>query len=346
MNYKKNLPTIYDVAAHANVSPATVSRVFGKSGYPVSEVTHDKVMAAAISLGYAPAIKATTRLGKKVAVITPNLDNPYYVSLITGLEYSLRLYGILMLLVNSNGDIEIERKTLQDITKQHVCGVIVVPCSDDIEHIKNAAVNGMSVVMLEHDEQDTCCSVNFNYRAGGAMAVQYFVERGCKTIGFIGSPLTRYSRLELFEGFKSELQARGIGLDRRYVYISDKETRANASQGYYNYEHKNAIAQINYAIESKNLPQGIFCANDITAICIMQQLQQKGYQIPGDVSIIGFDNIQFSEITYPALTTIDQCIYEMGSMAADLLTKRLNNTQHKNVSTMLQPKLIVRQSVI
>lgn len=342
MNYRKNTPTIYDVAARAGVSPATVSRVFANTSYPVSKATREKVLDAADFVKYAPMLKAKKNSGKNVAVVIPNLDNPYYSSLAAGLEHSLRLSEMATLLINTNGILDIEKALIADLAVRDVCGMIIVPCSDACGHIRDIANKHIPVVIMEQDEQQGCSSVSFNYRAGGAMAVQYLRERGCKSIGFIGSPLTRHSRRTLHEGYLSALSAQN--LDDRYVRIAENENRADETN--YSFEYKNAVEQVDYMIENRCLPQAIFCVNDITAICVIQLLRQKGYDVPGDVSVMGFDNIQMSEVIYPALTTIDQCIYEMGNVAADLLASRVNSINRKDISVTLQPKLVVRNSVV
>ena len=344
MKYSKNAPTIYDVAEQAGVSPATVSRVFGNTGYPVSETTKKKVLSAAVSTRYKPLPKVKKKSGKRVAVVIPNLGNPYYSSLTAGLEHSLRLAGMSTLLINTNGNMDVEKSLLADLSAQDVCGMIIVPCSDNIDHIKAATNKFISLVVMEQDEQQDYSSVCFNYRAGGALAVQYLVERGCETIGFISSPLTRHSRRSLYEGYLSGLTNNNMQLDKRFVRIAEIENRISERNCIF--EHENAVVQVNHLIEDKCLPKAIFCANDITAISVIQLLRQKGYDIPGDVSVMGFDNIQMSEITCPALTTIDQCIYEMGNVAADLLTSRINDINYKDISVTLQPKLVVRNSVV
>jgi len=344
MNYKKNTPTVYDVAMEAGVSPATVSRVFGNSQYPVSEATKKKVVTAAVSVGYEPALRLKSKSGKRVAVVVPNLDNPYYSSLITGLEHSLRLAGMTTLLINTKGNLDVEKSLTADLPAHEICGMIIVPCSDATDHIGEAAGKNIHVVVMEQAEQQDFSSVSFNYRAGGAIAVQYLAERGCKTIGFISSPLTCYSRREIYEGYLSGLTTTNIEIDKRFIRIAETENRAEEID--YFYEYKNAVTQINHLVANNCLPQAIFCANDITAICVIQLLRQKGYDVPKNVSVIGFDNMQLSEIIYPSLTTIDQCIHEMGSVAADLLTSRINNINRKDISVTLQPKLVVRESVI
>jgi LacI family transcriptional regulator len=344
MKYKKSYTTIYSVAAHAGVSPATVSRVLSGSGYSVSAETKERVLASASFLGYNTG-GATKKLHRNIiAVIIPNLINPYYTSLIMGLEYSLRDLGMSMLLMNTAGSLELEKGFIVEILRDEISGVIISPVGENCDHLRDLEKQGVNMVVMEQAPDIDCNRVSFNYKGGGIQAVQYLIGKGCKTIGFIGSPLTRYGRREIFAGYLSALENNGIVKDDRYIRIAKEEYRTPGSLAEV-YEYSNGISGVQSMIES-GLPEALFCANDITAIGAIQVLQKNGLAIPRDISVIGSDNIPFSAMIYPSLTTIDQSIYEMGSMSAEIMAGKINDKNRRNISATLDPRLIIRNSTV
>jgi len=345
MNYRKNSTTVYSVAKHAGVSATTASRVLSGSDYPVSAGTKDKVLASASDLGYYAGKGAGKNNRGAVAVIIPNLINPFYNSLIMGLEYSLRISGMSTVLMNTDGSLELEKNFIKGILKNRISGVIISPVGDDCEHLRDLEKQGVIVVVIEQAPSIDCNKISFNYRGGGIEATQYLISRGCKSIGFICSPLTKHSRREVYAGYVTALESKGVVIDEKYIYIS-KEERPSLNNIVENHAFNNGLLSVQAMIDRNSLPEALFCGNDITAFGVMQGLQKNGVRIPQDVSVIGFDNTSFSAMVYPRLTTIDQSTYEMGNMAAEILAGRLEDEYRRNICVTLEPRLIIRDSTI
>jgi LacI family transcriptional regulator len=344
MNKKIKNVTIYDVAREAGVSTSTVSRTLRDEGYPVSSKTREKVYEAVKKLNYDIEIyekKQEDRSEKRIAVVVPNIINPYYSTLITGVEYNLHVSGMEMVLYSTGGSKDKEVSVVEDIVESKPLGVIIISICENHDHIQKLIDANISVVACEQSIDLDCNSVTFNFFEGGLMATEYLISKGKKKIAFISSPLDRYSRISLFNGYKKALKRNSIELDKKLIKISKTEKPSGVEM----FEFKNGKDQIDALIREKNIPDAIFCINDITAIGVIQRLKECGYDIPGDISVIGFDNIYISSMIYPSLTTIDQSTYELGTMATEILLGSINDSARGNVSTVLEPKLIIRDSV-
>lgn len=340
----KKKPTIYDVAKVAGVSPSTVSRTLRDDGYPVAPETRQKVLQAVEKLKYNTYVyenRKNTNLVEKVAVVVPNIINPYYSTLITGIQYNLHSAGIQMFLFNTSGDKSKEIDVVEEIIKSKFIGAIIISICNSHEHIQKLIDSGVKVVACEQNVNLDCNSVTFNYFEGGLMATEYLIKKGKRKIAFITSPLDRQSRIGLFNGYKKALKRNAIKFDQRLVKIADTEK----STGREIFEFINGKEQVDKLINEGIIPDAIFCINDITAIGVIHQLQYYGYKIPDDIGVIGFDNIYFSSMIYPPLTTVDQCTYELGTMVSEILMGSINDPNRGNISTVLEPKLVIRESV-
>lgn len=341
MNKKSNKPTIYDIANLAGVSTSTVSRTLRDEGYSVSDETKRKVLDAAIQLNYIFTKQIDEINRNKIAVIMPNIINPYYATLITGVEHIIQESGMQMILYNTNGNKEREKKISEEILDLKVQGVIIVSIADTYEHIQKLIDLNVKVVACEQKIGLECNSVTFNFFEGGLMATDYLISKGKKKIAFLSSPLDRYSRTELLNGYKKSLKRNNIKYDENLVRIADKEANSDLEM----FEFTNGKDLIKDLIDEKIEFDSVFCVNDVTAIGVIQELKYRGIMIPEEIGVIGFDNIYFSNMIYPPLTTIDQSTYELGTLVAEILLGSINNPKRNNFSTVLEPKLIIRESV-
>ena len=345
MNYKKNVATVYSVARHAGVSPSTVSRVLSGSEYPVSELARQRVYASASILGYNTGATLKNINRNIAAVVIPNLVNPFYATLIMGLEYSLRLAGMSMLLMNSAGNLDLEKNFVSEIIQKKIPGAIFSPVGDEFEHLKELSKHNIRLLVIEESIDLDCSIVVLNHHNGSFRAIEYLVSRGCQTIGFISSPLTKFSRREVYSGYLAGLAHCGIKKEDRYIRIAESEIRTLGNMTEV-YEYQNGMQSAQSLIDANTLPDALLCANDITAFGVMQCFHKNNIKIPEDISIIGFDNTPHSEMTYPRLTTVGQGAYEMGSMSAEILNGIINDANRSNTNVTLEIGLTIRDSVI
>ena len=171
------------------------------------------------------------------------------------------------------------------------------------------------------------------------MACEFLIKQGHTKIGFAGAPLIRYSRVQQFEGYKKCMEDHGLEVDPNFIYISKDEKESKTA---YEFENGKLLAQM--VLDSPQKPTAIFCINDMTAIVLIQQLHKNGILVPRDISVVGFDNLDLSEIIIPQLTTIDQHTYEMGSSATNILIDSFEKKSRVNYITQLEPTLVIRDS--
>jgi len=341
-NTKRNKPTIYDVAKLANTSIATVSRVLGDADYPVTMELKKRVLQAAEELYYVPNLlgrQLKTNKSMDIAVIIPNISNPFYPELVLGIEDAARMEGYHVLLCSSHRDLHAEQQYITSMLQKEVKGVIIASQIGNIDFIQKIQGMGLNIVAIEQNLNECCNSIYFDYFKAGFMAAEHLINLRHKDIGFIGSPLTRENRISLYQGFVRCLKDHNLLFREEFCYLATVEKESH--NGIYEFDNGRNMAR--QMIGSKNRPTAVFCNNDITAIGVMHELLNSGMGIPGDVSVVGFDNIFASQITHPPLTTIDQSTYEMGKIAAQVLIGGMKK-QQTYVSHILKPKLVERAS--
>lgn len=337
--------TIYDVAKEAGLSVATVSRVLSNSNYPIGKETRKKVLEVAKKLNYSPNLVG--RMLKKsdsrdIGVIIPNISNPFYPQLVLGIETEARKHNYNILLCNSFRDVANEQKYIEIMYQKQVKGIILSTIREEHSFLRDLCQKGLKVVGFDQNIEDLECSkVSFDFTAGGIMAVDYLVKMGHKKIAFATSPLTRKSRKEIFTGYKLGILKNNLTYSEEYLYIAKFEKELE--NGTFEFDSGLLIAE--KCLKSKSRPTAIFAVNDITAMGIIHGLVSEGINVPEDISVMGFDNIEFSAMINPPLTTINQPAFETGRLACKILIETLENKEKNNISIQLQPTLIERKSV-
>ena len=334
--------TIYDVAKLSGVSAATVSRVLNNTGYPISQEVKARVQKAARDLDYAPNLLGKylkTRSNREIGVIIPNITNYYYPLLLLGVHGVAAQRGYHIILCNSYRDSELEAQNIHLLTSKQVMGILTVSLSTNNEYLKRFIDKGGNMVLLENSPDIECNKVTFDYFKGAYMACKHLIDLGHTKIGFAGAPITKYSRMQLLEGYQKCLRDHGIEVLPRFIYIPEGEKEVKTV-----YEFENGKRLAHMLLKSPEKPTGVFCINDMTAIVMMQELHKNGMRVPRDVSVVGFDNLNLSEMLSPPLTTIDQHIYEMGSSATNILIDAYEKIIQSNYIIQLEPTLVVRDS--
>ena len=366
-NINNKKATIYDIAKMAGVSTATVSRVVTKSDYGVRTELRDKVLKCVRELKYTP--NELGRMLKKreshdIGVVIPTISNPYYSELILGIELEARKRGYNIVICNSFRDPETEKKYIYSLNQKQVRGIIlsaidyeneyISTISDDnhnakelIDESENYLTtmmnNGMKFAVLDNKYEDAnFLNVFFDYEKGGYIAAKYLIEMGHRQIAFITSPLTRYGRRQIFEGFKKGLNEFNIDFNDEFFICSEYEREMETGT----YEFKNGKELVKQFLSIPKRPDAIFAINDITAFGVISGLLEAGVNVPNDISVMGFDNIEFSSMTNPSLTTVNQPAQEIGRKACMMLINALiSNEDEKDDYTIHDPEIVVRNSV-
>jgi len=239
--------------------------------------------------------------------------------------------------------VEAERRYIKKLCQKQVRGIII--SSVDNNHaalIEFLQTNGKVVLFDQNADFAGCIKIKFDFVKATRMAVEYLISMGHRNIAFLSSPLTIKSRKDNIEGYKQALAAHGIRLNPENIIISEKEL--DLEGGMYEFENGKELAKLFLMLKER--PTAICAINDITAFGIIQQLASEGVKVPDYVSVIGFDNIEISQMINPPLTTINQPTYETGRLAAKLLIDALNeNTSNNDYTIYLAPSIVIRESV-
>ncbi|MCJ7841226.1 LacI family transcriptional regulator [Lederbergia sp. NSJ-179] len=341
----KKHTTIYDIAKKANTSTATVSRVLSNSNYPVSHELRQKIVKVAKELNYVPNMlgrQLKTNNSMTIGVIIPSITNPFYSSLVLGIEDIAQSRGYHLLLCNSHRSPELEKKYLKTLFEKQVKGLIVSSISQNHKLLKELVEKGLSMVAFDQTiDGFNSSQIHFDFRRAGLMAIEYLWKKGHKKIAFISSPLSRPSRKDTYKGYLDGHKQFNISVNKDLVQIASREEEVSER----NYEFHNGIEMTRKLLKKDELPTAIFCCNDMTAFGVMNELAAQEIKVPEQISVMGFDNIEFAEMVTPPLTTIQQPDYEMGRMACNLLLDQLNGESTEHVDIMLQPRIIERKSV-
>ena len=316
--------TITDVAERVGVSVATISRYL--SGFNVRQKS--EIESAIQELNYRPSAAARNlksgRTGT-IAIVVPDISNPFFSSIATGAE-SAAGEDQMVLLVNTGALREREEKVLGQLFGR-VDGVILAPLQEDDEGPSFFSKFGLPIVFVDRITQDyeKFDSVLVDNVKGARLATEYLANLGHTKIATIVGPLNTTPGKLRAEGYKSTLRKRGIELHKRYLVESDF-TRAG---GY---------ASMVKLLQDSTPPTAVITGNNLMTIGALEALKDNGIRIPDDISIIGFDDLEFSTLMEPGLTAIYRDFEAQGAEAMRILISRLQQNQAQVGETELSPQ--------
>jgi len=333
---KRRRITRKDVAEQAGVSVAVVSYVVNPGSRPVATSTREKVEKAIEELGYYPneiARGLVLQQSLTIGLITPDYTNPVYGEEAEAIQEVCLPNGYLMLFVYSGNSIDRERELVLMFRAKQVDGVIIQPVSSDpVETIKPLKQAGIPVVLLQYDCCEVPCVVLADVQ-GGQLATRHLLDLGHRRIGLIKGRLPSAARAEeRLIGYRQALHVADLEYDPALVITSDVTQDA----GYQAMRHLLALPEP---------PTAVFCHNDVLAVGAMHAIRAAGLSIPGDISVVGFDDTAGSAHLVPPLTTIRFSRKEMGRQAAEILFRTIEqNGDIKPYTIELPVELIVRDS--
>ncbi|MCS7202644.1 MAG: LacI family transcriptional regulator [Dictyoglomus sp.] len=324
--------TIRDVARLAGVGIATASRALNNKE-EVSPKTRKRVLDAAKKLGYIPNSLARGLISgrtKKIGIIITTILNPFYATVVSGIENVLSSQGYTLALYNSNEDPVKERESILTLRAQRVDGLILAPVEYQSKSVKYLLENQIPFVLVARNTIDK----NTNYVICddfkiGRIATEYLIKKGHKRILFINSWRSSSALLRL-EGHKRSLLNSGLKINPKLIYSLSPNI--------------NLRDILDHVFSQKLKPTAIFCFCDSIALEVIKILKDKKIKIPDDVAVMGCDNLDFTDLIDPPLTTVDISKYEMGIKSARILIEKLKEEKKEPIQVMLEPKLIIRAS--
>lgn len=330
------MPTIADVARKAGVSVATVSRVINGTKF-VSPELRQCVLQAMEELDYHPNLLAgSLRRGKSytIGLIVPDTANPFFGEVAKAVEDVGFQNGYNVVLCNSNYDLERERSYIEVLLAKQVDGLVFIPCSSEIAHVRDllAKMRGPVVIADRYTPELSTDSVTAANRVGGRLVAQHLLTLGHQRIGWIGRPEYLVHVQDRFIGFRETLAEQGV------IVPDELCVRGGFSL-------EDGLRAARRLLSGPNPPTAIFAYNDIMAIGALRAAREMGLHVPDDVAIVGFDNIPQASFVTPQLTTVDHPKYHIGELATQLLIGRLRGEIEGDPQQhVLDVRLVVRES--
>ncbi|MBC8061141.1 MAG: LacI family DNA-binding transcriptional regulator [Clostridiaceae bacterium] len=326
--------SIKDVAKEAGVSIATVSRVLNDVDV-VNEDTKAKVQLAIKKLDYRPNIVARslkTQRTRTIGIIIPDISSQFYSEIVRGGEDVSNIYDYNIILCNTDLDQAKEIEYIRVLKEKMVDGVIYMSNSLEPEIISLLHNQQIPTVLVEtRDKNHTFPSVTIDNKKAAFDAVSYLIKKGDKKIAYFGyAPEFINASADRYLGYKDALEKNGIPYDDKLVKFGGLRAKAG-------YE-----TMLELIKEAKF--DGVFCSSDEAAMGVINALRENNIKVPEDVDVIGFDNIYVSSIFYPKLTTIEQPMYDMGSVGMRMLIKIINKKKLEEEHIVLDHVLIERDS--
>lgn len=328
--------TIYDIAAKAGVSIATVSRVFNDNPR-VSEETRCSVLRAANELGYQPHASARSlarRQTETISAIIPMISNYFFAEILKGLQdrMSKSPYDLL---VFSAPDLEdVESLLFKALHRGRSAGVMLFSAPLKDETVSRLQKSGQPVVLVDsfHKAFD---SISTNNRVGGAAAADFIISSGAQRPAVLAANPKSVPARDRLDGFKERLAEENILLRAEDVLYSQQQV-------FDGFNEQSGYDGMNELLEKDELPDAVFATSDIQALGALKAIREAGLQSPEDIQVIGFDDLSIA--SYVGLTTIRQPMHDIGAGAFDLLMARIECPTTPVVHTIYSPSLIERQT--
>ncbi|GHF93453.1 LacI family DNA-binding transcriptional regulator [Streptomyces thermodiastaticus] len=333
---------IKDVARAAGVSVGTVSNVINRPE-TVATATRARVLSAIERLGYVRSESARQlRAGRSriMGLLVLDMGNPFFVDVARGAERAAREAGLGVMVCNSAQSPGEEAEYLSLFAEQRVRGVLLTPTDATGRNLAAFRRHNIPFVLVDRvAEGATECSVSVDDVAGGALAVRHLVDAGHRSIAYVSGPPGLNQVRDRRTGALDALREAGLGPDALRELPTE---RLDVAAG------RDAGARI---LGLADRPTAVFCANDLLALGVLQAMYAAGVDVPGDLAIVGYDDIEFAAAAAVPLTSVRQPAATMGAMAARLLLEETEahqgtSGQHEHRRVVLQPELVVRSSTL
>ena len=325
--------SLRDVAKSAKVSVGTVSNVLNRPEI-VAEKTLTRVRETIKELGFVPnGFARQLRFGssRTIGLIVPDVSNPFFTEVARGVEDAASKRDYAVFLCNTDESVSKEDRYINVLTEQQVRGVLFAPSDTKSNRMDEMKNRGISVALLDRElKGNNHCSVSVDDIYGGRIAIEYLSELGHQNIAWVAGPESIPQVADRGIGVAKAAKDGGLNIETIRVPLM------NSAQGE---EAAKLILQL------PTIPTAIFCANDVLALGVMRGLMAAKIKVPDQVSILGYDDIEFASSAAIPLSSISQPAYQLGVTAADLLLSECEDGEnHQHQQIRFQPKLVERAS--
>lgn len=318
--------TIKEVAEYAGVSVATVSRTLNNSGY-VGKQSRIKVEEAVKTLGYYPneiARSLYQKTSKMIGLLLPDISNPYFPLLAKGVEDYAQRNGYMVILGNVEDDEEKEEMYVKFFSQYNISGVLSAASG------KKSQTYQVPFVLLDRALEEENYSIATDDQLGGELAAKAIIDAKGKQVVVMAGPRNVAGANDRLSGALSVLNDEGLSYQvfETHTYQVDKAEETAVE-----------------LFESTRPFDSVIASNDVYALAVMKETIKRGHRIPEDIQIIGYDDMLFSRLMYPGLTTIAQPAYEVGYQGAKMLVDLIEKNSIEQKKVKLKPKLMMRDSL-
>jgi LacI family transcriptional regulator, galactose operon repressor len=327
--------SIKEVARLAGVSLGTVSNVLNQPDR-VAEATRRRVLDAIAELGYVrndSARQLRAGSSRQIAIVVLDVSNPFFTDVVRGAESAAQEHGVMVVVCNSAEDSERERRHLDLLEEQRIRGVLITPVDDTRDsRLEKLIGRGTPVVLVDRGSGwPNRCSVAVNDVYGGRLAGEHLVERGHRRIAFVGGPTTIPQVADRLQGISSAVD----GAAHLHAVATPSLSVAAG---------RNAAEELADLPDDRR-PTAVFCANDMLALGVLQEMTRRGLRVPQDVAIVGYDDIEFASAAAVPLSSVRQPREQLGRTATQLLLEEIESGgRHEHRHVVFQPELVVRES--
>ncbi len=308
--------TLKEIAEALGISITTVSKAL--KNYPdVSEKTRKAVLALAEELNYTPnsfAVNLRTKESKTIGLIIPEVVHHFFSNVINGIIAEAEKNGYLVIILQSNESLELEKKQVALLVNKRVDGIIMSLSNESNNdfHIKEILRKEIPFVQFDKISKLIPSSkVIINDQKAAMEAVQHLIDKGCEKIAHIRGPENPQNAIDRFIGYKKALEKNGIPYDSKLVYSCKNVT------------FEEGIEFAKQIVDEHPDVDGIFVITDLVAVGVLAYFNEKGIQVPNQIAVVGFSNWFMSQVITPKLSTVDQPSYEMGVAAFSLLLEEM-----------------------
>lgn len=327
--------TIKDIAKLAGVSTTTVSKIINGKDNDISSATIERVSEIIGELHYSPntiARSMVTKKTKTIGLIIPDVRNPFFTDLTRGAEDVANERGYSIFFCNTDDDLSKEIKYINNLIEKQVDGIALAGAAVRDKALEEKVNIRIPIVSLDRNVyfKGIEGKIEVDNFSGAYDAVSYLIKLGHEKILFLSGQLNIKLSTDRLEGYKKALTDNHINYDESLVVVG----RYSSDFGY-------------EAIKKMTINRGItaiFCGNDLIAIGAIKALKERNIRIPGEVSVVGFDDIYISSLVTPTLTTVKQPSYEIGYLAMEKLINILDGKENINNKVEIKLELMVRES--
>ena len=329
--------TMKDIARRTGLGLATISSYF--NGGNVREKNRIKIEEAIEELHYevnevARGLK--TNATRTIGVVIPELNNTFCAEIITGMEDVLRSHGYATIVCDCRTDKKLEREAVEFLTRRRVDGIINMPVDEEGNHLKRFQKTGKPIVLIDRKIQGiNCDSVLVDNKKAAEDAVRYFIERGHRNIGIIGGPEEVFTAQERMAGYYKALESAGIPVSESMIWHGD-------------YTIQGGVRGLEELVQNNPEMTAVFVTNYEMTMGAMIGVNELGIRIPEQLSMIGFDNLQFARACNPKLTIVAQPTDGIAKEVAKVMLNHLENTGEASgelFSEKLETEIIAGKSV-